>query len=87
MIGYAGEDPGIAATVAAGSMVIFSSLTLHRSSSNTTDMIRRAYLAQYSPEPIIDPATNQITDIGPLGVNYQQRISQRYSQPTSKPSY
>ncbi len=54
-VGYDGDDPGIAATVQAGSVVAFSSATLHRSSPNTTDRARRAYLAQYSPEPILDP--------------------------------
>ena len=60
MIGYSGNDPGIAAIVPAGSIVVFSSLTLHCSSPNTTDMTRRAYLAQFSSEPIIDPATNEL---------------------------
>ena len=59
LVGYQGQDSGIAAIVEAGSMVIFSSLTLHRSSPNVTDARRRAYLAQYSPNPIIDPATNR----------------------------
>ena len=59
MVGYDGPEPGIAAIVPAGSVVIFSSLTLHRSSPNTTDAPRRAYLAQYSGTPIIDPATGR----------------------------
>lgn len=58
-VGYDGDDPGIAAVVPAGSLVLFSSLTLHRSSTNTTDRPRRAYLAQYSPEPLIDPETGK----------------------------
>ena len=56
-IGYTGSNPGIAAVVPAGSLVIFSSLTLHCSSPNTTEKRRRAYLAQYSPQPIINPDT------------------------------
>ncbi len=59
MIGYDGPDEGVAAIVPAGSVVVFSSATLHRSSPNTTDKARRAYVAQYSAEPIIDPATGQ----------------------------
>lgn len=57
MVGYDGPEPGVEAIVPAGSVVIFSSVTLHRSSPNITDAPRRAFLAQYSGEPIIDPAT------------------------------
>lgn len=56
-VGYEGSDPGIAAEVPAGSIVVFSSLTLHRSGPNTTRSIRRAYICQYSPEPILMPGT------------------------------
>ncbi len=58
-IGYDGDNPGIAATCAAGSMVAFSSTTLHSSGGNTTDRARRAYLAQFSPAPIIDPTSGK----------------------------
>ena len=53
-IGYHGDDPGIPALVPAGSIVVFSSRTFHRSSQNTTDRMRRSYLAQYSAEPIMN---------------------------------
>lgn len=59
MVGYDGPDPGVGAVVPAGSLVLFSSVTLHRSSRNTTDKARRAYLAQYSAEPLLDPETAQ----------------------------
>ena len=52
-IGYHGDDPGIPAIVPAGSIVVFSSRTFHRSGPNTTDRMRRSYLAQYSAEPIM----------------------------------
>lgn len=55
--GYFGDAPGKAMVAKAGTLVTFSSLTLHRSGANTTGAPRRAYLAQYSAEPIIDPAT------------------------------
>ncbi len=55
-VGYHGDDPGDPALVPAGSMVVFSSRTLHRSGTNTTDRIRRVYLAQYSAEPIMNKA-------------------------------
>ena len=51
-IGYHGDDPGLPAIVPAGSIVVFSSRTFHRSGPNTTDRMRRSFLAQYSSEPI-----------------------------------
>ena len=53
-VGYHGDDPGIPALIPAGSIVVFSSRTFHRSGPNTTDQMRRSYLAQYSAEPIMD---------------------------------
>lgn len=53
-VGYRGSDPGIAAIVPAGSVVVFSSRTLHSSGPNTTPRMRRSYLAQYSVEPILN---------------------------------
>ncbi len=58
-IGYDGDDSGIRVTGPAGMIVVFSSTTLHRSNANTTGSPRRAYICQYSGEPIIDPATSQ----------------------------
>ena len=53
MIGYTGPDPGDPVIVPAGSIVCFSSTVLHRSGPNTTDDMRRVYVAQYSAEPIL----------------------------------
>lgn len=53
-IGYRGDDPGIPVIVPAGSIAVFSSTTFHRSGFNTTDKMRRTYLAQYSSEPIMN---------------------------------
>lgn len=53
MIGYSGDDPGIVVSVPAGSVVAFSSTLLHRSGPNTTPIPRRAWIAQYSPHPIL----------------------------------
>lgn len=58
-VGYDGDEPGIPITCPAGTIVAFSSLTLHRSGANSTDRRRRAYICQYTPEPMIDPATGQ----------------------------
>jgi len=52
-VGYKGTDPGDPALVPAGSIVVFSSRTFHRSGANMTPHYRRSYLAQYSPEPIL----------------------------------
>jgi ectoine hydroxylase-related dioxygenase (phytanoyl-CoA dioxygenase family) len=57
--GYFGDESGIPAIVPAGSLVVFSSVTFHRSGANTTDRMRRAYVTQYSPEPIYKPNTNE----------------------------
>lgn len=51
-VGYFGDDPGDPVEVPAGSIVAFTSYTFHRSGPNTTDRMRRVYLAQYSAEPI-----------------------------------
>ena len=53
-VGYKGDDPGEPAIVPAGSIVVFSSRTFHRSGANMTDQYRRCYLAQYSAEPIMN---------------------------------
>ena len=57
-VGYFGSEDGVPAVVPAGSLVVFSSLTFHRSGANTTNKMRRAYVTQYSPDPIINPETN-----------------------------
>jgi ectoine hydroxylase-related dioxygenase (phytanoyl-CoA dioxygenase family) len=44
---YFGDDPGIPVPVRAGSMIVFSSLLMHRSSPNLSGRIRKAYIVQY----------------------------------------
>ncbi len=58
--GHFGDEAGMAIECTAGCAVVFSSLTLHRSGSNTTDRPRRAYLAQYSATPLRDPGTGEL---------------------------
>jgi ectoine hydroxylase-related dioxygenase (phytanoyl-CoA dioxygenase family) len=53
--GYFGREEGVPAIVPAGSVVVFSSLSFHRSGANTTNHMRRAYVTQYSPAPILKP--------------------------------
>jgi ectoine hydroxylase-related dioxygenase (phytanoyl-CoA dioxygenase family) len=56
LVGYFGDDSGDPVIVPAGSIACFSSTLFHRSGPNTTDHVRRVYLAQYSTEPILDDA-------------------------------
>jgi ectoine hydroxylase-related dioxygenase (phytanoyl-CoA dioxygenase family) len=63
-VGYFGSEPGIPAIVPAGSLVVFSSLTFHRSGANQTDNMRRAYVTQYSAEPICRPDSGELMHLG-----------------------
>jgi hypothetical protein len=60
LVGWLGEEPGVTLEVAAGSVVAFSSLLLHATGANQTQKLRRVYLAQYSPEVILNPGTRQL---------------------------
>ena len=51
---YFGDDPGVPMTGPAGTIVVFSSVVMHRSGPNLTDNLRRVYLAQYSGEVIMN---------------------------------
>ena len=53
-VGYFGSEKGISANCPAGSIVVFSSTTFHRSGTNNTDKMRRAWALQYSPEVIYE---------------------------------
>lgn len=57
--GYSGKEEGISVYCKKGSIVLFSSLTLHSSGANTSTKNRRAYLIQYSSTPIIDPQNQE----------------------------
>ncbi len=54
------KDEGIAIEARAGDVVAFSSRLLHAAGANRTDRPRRVYLAQYSPEAILDPGTRHL---------------------------
>ena len=54
-VGYFGDDPGIPVVAPAGSIAVTSSTTFHRSGANITESPRRAYIAQYSAEPMMNP--------------------------------
>ncbi len=53
MVGYFGDASGIPIIAAAGSIVILSSTVFHRSGQNTSNHVRRAYLVDFSCEPIM----------------------------------
>lgn len=46
-------------TARTGDVVAVSSLTHHRSGANPADALRRAYVTQFSPEPIPNPAAGR----------------------------
>ena len=46
----AGEVESVAAPVRAGSIVVFSSLTPHRTGPNRTDGVRKSYIVQFAPD-------------------------------------
>lgn len=52
-VGYFGSDRGIPVICPAGSIVLFSSFVFHSSGANTTDQMRRVFLAQYSSRPLM----------------------------------
>ncbi|MCZ7647145.1 MAG: phytanoyl-CoA dioxygenase family protein [Planctomycetota bacterium] len=54
-IGYHGDDPGIPVLAPAGSLIVFSCYTFHRSGPNHTGALRRLYLTQFSAKPIVRP--------------------------------
>jgi len=66
LVGYQGDDPGIVVEVPAGSVVAFSSYNFHRSGPNSTPSMRRAYLAQYSSEPIMTTKGNRFAQAVPF---------------------
>jgi ectoine hydroxylase-related dioxygenase (phytanoyl-CoA dioxygenase family) len=59
LVGYFGDDPGDPVIVPAGSIACFSSTLFHRSGLNSTDRMRRVYVAQYSAEPILSADGSQ----------------------------
>jgi ectoine hydroxylase-related dioxygenase (phytanoyl-CoA dioxygenase family) len=74
-VGYFGTESGIPAIVPAGSLVVFSSLTFHCSGANTTDNLRRAYVTQYSAEPIYKPNSSELLHLGIPFLENGQRVT------------
>jgi ectoine hydroxylase-related dioxygenase (phytanoyl-CoA dioxygenase family) len=60
LIGWKADEAAVMLEVSAGSVVAFSSLLLHASGANHSPQLRRVYLAQYTPEVILNPGTRQL---------------------------
>ncbi|MDO9489580.1 MAG: phytanoyl-CoA dioxygenase family protein [Sphingomonadaceae bacterium] len=60
LVGWPGEEAGVTVEAPAGSVVAFSSRMLHATGANRTDRPRRVYLAQYTPEAMLDPGTRHL---------------------------
>lgn len=58
-VGYFGDDKGVPVELKKGSMAVFSSLTFHRSGSNLTNGIRKAYIVQYIPSHTVNARTGE----------------------------
>ena len=60
LAGAPAETEGVLVEAKAGDVVAFSSLTLHATGANRSDRPRRVYLAQYTPEAMLDPGTRHL---------------------------
>ena len=60
LVGWQGNEQGVTIEVPAGSVVAFSSHLLHASGANQTADMRRVYLAQYTPEVMLNPGTRRL---------------------------
>ena len=83
LVGYTGDEPGVRIDVKAGSIAAFSSTSLHRSTANTTANSRRAYLAQYSLEPIV----GQTGELWGMAVPFVQGGANVYDPATDDDRY
>jgi ectoine hydroxylase-related dioxygenase (phytanoyl-CoA dioxygenase family) len=60
LVGAPAEAEGQIVEAKAGDVVAFSSLLLHATGANRSDRPRRVYLAQYTPEAMLDPGTRHL---------------------------
>lgn len=61
-VGYKGEETGIPVPIPAGSMIVFSSLLLHRSGPNVSNGVRKGYIVQYIPADATNGRTGKAFD-------------------------
>lgn len=60
LVGAPAGSEGLIVEAKAGDVVAFSSLTLHATGANRSNRPRRVYLAQYTPEAMLNPGTRQL---------------------------
>lgn len=53
-VGYFGDEEGVPVVGPPGTIGVYSSLSFHKSGINTADRFRRAYLVQYTAEPLMN---------------------------------
>jgi phytanoyl-CoA hydroxylase len=69
-------DQGIPAPISAGSIVVFWSLTMHKSTANRSQEIRKAYIVQYSAEGLKYAQSGQLVpDLLPIARGGQPVVS------------
>ena len=61
-VGYRGDDDGVAIPVPKGSVLVFSSLVMHRSGPNTSGRHRRAWIIQYCPAHARSALSGRVLD-------------------------
>jgi hypothetical protein len=60
LVGWKGNDEGEAAKVPARSVAAFSGYLLHTTGANRNEWMRWVYLAQYTPEVMLNPGKRQL---------------------------
>ena len=60
--GYDGSEEGVAVPVRRGSVLVFSSLVMHKSGPNVSDRQRRAWILQYCEGEAVHARTKQLLD-------------------------
>ena len=61
-VGYDGAEDGVAVPVPKGSVLVFSSLLMHRSGPNTSGRHRRAWIIQYCPSHARSALSGKLLD-------------------------
>jgi ectoine hydroxylase-related dioxygenase (phytanoyl-CoA dioxygenase family) len=70
------EKNEVEVRVPAGSIVVLSSLVLHRSTLNTTVIPRRAFMSQYTKSPVVHIGTDQLVALAVQLADKSPRSSQ-----------
>lgn len=60
LVGWTDDTGAVTIDATAGSIVAFSSRLLHSTGPNRSSRMRRVYLAQYTPEAMLDPGTRHL---------------------------